>query len=101
MENQFQNIYLYKVQLTWKVTTGKSYVNHYKGTKERPYEFVSRAESIDDINRNPEIIYQMMLQNGLTGKKIKDFFIKECFEKKLISQSFAHKKEDYDNEFKN
>lgn len=101
MENQFQNIYLYKVQLTWKVTTGKSYVNHYKGTKDRPYEFVSRAESVDDINRNPEIIYQMMLQNGLTGKKIKDFFIKECFEKKLISQSFAHKKEDYDNEFKN
>jgi hypothetical protein len=94
-------IYLYKVQLAWKVTTGKSYVNHYKGTKERPYEFVSRAESIDDINRNPEIIYQMMLQNGLTGKKIKDFFIKECFEQRPISHSFVHKKEDYDNEFKN
>ena len=101
MENQFQNIYLYKVQLTWKVTTGKSYINHYKGTKDRPYEFVSRAESIDDINRNPEIIYQMMVQNGLTGKKIKDFFIKECFDKKIISHSFAHKKEDYDSEFKN
>ena len=101
MENQFQNIYLYKVQLTWKVTTGKSYVNHYKGTEDRPYEFVSRAESIEDINRNPEIIYQMMVQNGLTGKKVKEFYVKECFEKKLISQSFAHKKEDYDNEFKN
>jgi len=101
LSQEFQTIYLYKVQLAWKVTTGKSYVNHYKGTKERPYEFVSRAESIDDINRNPEIIYQMMLQNGLTGKKIKDFFIKECFEQRPISHSFAHKKEDYDNEFKN
>jgi hypothetical protein len=100
MSQEFQIIYLYRVQLAWKVTTGKSYVNHYKGTKERPYEFVSRAESIDDINRNPEIIYQMMLQNGLTGKKIKDFFIKECFEQRPISHSFAHKQEDYDNEFK-
>jgi hypothetical protein len=101
MESQFQTIYLYKVQLTWKVTTGKSYVNHYKGTEERPYEFVSRAESIEDINRNPEIIYQMMVQNGLTGKKIKDFYVKQCFEMKPISQSFAHKKEDYEQEFKN
>ena len=93
-------IYLYRVQLTWKVTSGKSYINHYKGTKDNPYEFVSRAKSIDDINRNPEIIYQMMSQNGLTGKKVKDFYVKECFEQRPISQSFTHKEENYNEEFK-
>jgi len=95
----FQTIYLYKVQLAWKVTYGKSYVNHYKGSEDRPYEFVSRAKSIEHINANPEIIYQMMAQNELTGKKIKDFYVKQCFEQKAISESFAHKEQDYNQEF--
>ena len=99
MSEEMQIIYLYRVQLAWKVTSGKSYSNVYKGSEDRPYEFVSRAKSIDDINRNPEIVYQMMLQNGLTGKKIKDFFIKECYEQRPISQSFHHKEEDYNKEF--
>ena len=93
-------IYLYRVQLTWKVTSGKSYINHHKGTKDRPYEFVSRAKSLEDINRNPEIIYQMMMQNGLVGKKINDFYVKEFYEQRPISQSFTHKEENYNQEFK-
>ena len=100
MNQELQMIYLYRVQLTWKVTSGKSYINHHKGTKDRPYEFVSRAKSLEDINRNPEIIYQMMMQNGLVGKKIKDFYVKECYEQRPISQSFAHKEENYNQEFK-
>ena len=100
MEHEPQMIYLYRVQLAWKVTSGKSYANHTKGTKDRPYEFVSRAKSIEDINRNPEIIYQMMLQNGLTGKKVREFYVKECYEQRPISHSFTHKEEDYNKEFR-
>jgi hypothetical protein len=42
----------------------------------------------------------MMMQNGLVGKKIKDFYVKECYEQRPISQSFAHKEENYNQEFK-
>jgi hypothetical protein len=41
----------------------------------------------------------MMVQNGLTGKKIKEFYVKQCFEQKPISESFAHKEQDYNQEF--
>jgi hypothetical protein len=95
-----QMIYMYSVQLAWKVASGKSYVNHYKGSKDRPYQFVSRAASIDDINRHPEMIMRMMVDNGLTGKKIKDFYVKECYEQQEINRSFAFREKDYEAEFK-
>lgn len=101
MSKEMQMIYLYSVQLHWKVASGKSYTNHYKGNKNRPYQFVSRAKSIDDINRNPEIIFQLMSQNGLKGKKVHSFYIRECYEQKPLGESFHYKEEDYTNEYKN
>jgi hypothetical protein len=98
--DQGQVIYMYSVQLTWKVTSGKSYTNHYKGLENSPYKFVSRAKTIDDINRNPEIVMRIMMDNGLTGKKIKDFHINKCFDQKEVSRSFAFKESDYEKEFK-
>lgn len=100
MSEEMQEIYLYSVQLHWKVTSGKSYTNHYKGSEERPYQFVSRAKSIDDINRNPEIIFQIMNRNGLQGKKVKEFYIRKCYEQKPLGQSFHYTEQDYTNEFK-
>jgi hypothetical protein len=94
-----QVIYMYSVQLTWKVTSGKSYTNHYKGLENSPYKFVSRAKTIDDINRNPEIVMRIMMDNGLTGKKIKDFHINKCFDQKEVSRSFAFRESDYEKEF--
>jgi hypothetical protein len=42
----------------------------------------------------------MMVDNGLTGKKIKDFYIKECYEQQEINRSFAFREKDYESEFK-
>lgn len=98
-KDEGQIIYMYSVQLAWKVTSGKSYANHYKGFEDRPYQFVSRAKSIDEINRHPEMIMRIMMDNGLTGKKVKDFHISKCFEQKEISRSFAFRESDYSKEF--
>lgn len=71
----------------------------YLGTKDRPFQFVTRAKSIDHINRSPEMIAKMMSFVGATGKAIFDFYVKEEFYRKEISKSFAHKEEEYNREF--
>lgn len=60
---------------------------------------VTRAKSIDHINRSAEMIAKLMAFNGLTGKKIYDFHIEKEFYRKEISQSFAHKESEYTKEF--
>ncbi len=93
MEGEGQDIFHYKVRLSWKVKRGgSSYVNHTKGNADRPYEFVSRANGILELNSNPEIIFQMMVRNGLEGKKVFDFCVDEVYEQKKISESFFYKK---------
>ena len=94
-----QMIYDVGVRLAWKKKKGNGYINMYLGTKDRPFQFVTRAKSIDHINRNPEMIAKMMAFNGLTGKSIYDFYVKEEFYRKEISRSFSHKEEDYKKEF--
>ena len=71
----------------------------YFGTADRPFQFVTRAKSIDHINRNPIIIAKMMSFVGATGKSVYDFHITEEFYRKEISKSFTHKEEDYIKEF--
>lgn len=92
-------IYDVGVRLAWKKKKGNGYINMYLGTKDRPFQFVTRAKSIDHINRNPEMIAKMMAFNGLTGKSIYDFYVKEEFYRNEISRSFSHKEEDYIKEF--
>lgn len=99
MEEQGQMIYDVGVRLAWKKKKGNGYVNMYLGTKDRPFQFVTRAKSIDHINRNPEMIAKMMAFNGLTGKSIYDFYVKEEFYRNEISRSFSHKEDDYIKEF--
>ena len=94
-----QMIYDVGVRLAWKKKKGNGYINMYLGTKDRPFQFVTRAKSIDHINRNPEMIAKMMAFNGLTGKSIYDFYVKEEFYRNEISRSFSHKEEDYIKEF--
>lgn len=92
-------IYDIGVRLAWKRKRGSGYTNMYLGTKDRPFQFVTRAKSIDHINRSPEMIAKMMSFVGATGKAIFDFYVKEEFYRKEISQSFAHKEEEYNREF--
>lgn len=94
-----QMIYDVGVRLAWKVKKGNGYTNVYKGTAWRPFQFVTRAKTLEHINRSPEMIAKLMAFNGLTSKKIYDFHIKEEFYRKEISRSFAHKEEDYIKEF--
>jgi hypothetical protein len=96
---QGQMIYDIGVRLAWKKKKGNGYTNMYLGTKDRPFQFVTRAKDIDTINRNPEMIAKMMSFVGATGKSIYDFYVKEEFYRKEISRSFAHKEEDYSKEF--
>lgn len=98
-EEGMQMIYDIGVRLSWKKKRGNGYVNMHLGTKDRPFQFVTRAKTIDHINRNPEMMAKMMSFNGLTGKSVYDFYISEEFYRKEISRSFNHKEEDYTKEF--
>ena len=94
-----QMIYDIGVRLAWKKKKGNGYVNMYLGTEDRPFQFVTRAKSIDHINRNPEMIAKMMSFVGATGRSVYDFYVKEEFYRNEISRSFSHKEEDYTKEF--
>ena len=94
-----QMIYDVGVRLAWKKKRGNGYTNMYQGTKDRPFQFVTRAKSIEDINRNPEMIAKMMSYVGATGKAVYDFYVSEEFYRNEISKSFAHKEDDYSKEF--
>lgn len=99
MEQQGQVIYDVGVRLSWKKKRGNGYINMHLGTPDRPFQFVTRAKTIEHVNRNPEMIAKMMAFNGLTGKSIYDFHVEKEFYRKEISKSFAHKEEDYKKEF--
>ena len=96
---QGQMIYDIGVRLAWKKKKGNGYTNMYLGTEDRPFQFVTRAKSIDHINRNPEMIAKMMQFVGATGRSVYDFYVKEEFYRNEISRSFSHKEEDYTKEF--
>ena len=96
---QGQMIYDIGVRLAWKKKKGNGYTNMYLGTEDRPFQFVTRAKSIDHINRNPEMIAKMMSFVGATGRSVYDFYVKEEFYRNEISRSFSHKEEDYTKEF--
>ena len=57
---QGQMIYDVGVRLTWRKKRGNGYTNMYFGTEDRPFQFVTRAKSLDHINRNPEMIAKIM-----------------------------------------
>ncbi len=94
-----QMIYDIGVRLAWKKKRGNGYTNMYLGTEDRPFQFVTRAKDLDAINRNPEMIAKMMAYVGATSKAVYDFYVQKEFYRKEISQSFAHKEDDYEKEF--
>ena len=100
MESENQDIYHYKVKLSWKKRVGNGYSNVTKGTPQRPYEFVSRAKSLEDMNSNPYLMMQMMTHNGLANKKVYDFHVIEIYERKDLGKSFHYEEKDYKKEFK-
>ncbi len=89
-----QNIYHYSVRVTWQKRRGNGYTNMYMGDKSSPFQFISRQDGIEQLNRNPEIVLQVMSHLGLTGSKIQNFKFVEVYEQKLISESFYYKEGD-------
>jgi len=89
-----QMLYYVEVKLAWKIKRGSSHINNY-----RDYQFITRAKTVEHINRSPEMIAKLMAHFGLTGKKIFDFYIKEEISRKEMTRSFANKEKDYRKEF--
>ena len=98
-EEKGQVIWDLGVRLAWKKKRGNGYMNMYLGTEDRPFQMVTRAKSIDHINRNPEVIAKLMAFNGLTGKSVYDFSVVKEFYRKEISTSNYYKEVDYSKEF--
>lgn len=86
-------IYHVEVRVAWKrKTRGSGYVNNYRGTEGDAVGIVTRDESIEDMNKNPMLISQVMQSLGATGKAVYDFhFIKEFSRKELSNSNFYTK----------
>lgn len=98
-EEKGQVIWDLGVRLAWKKKRGNGYTNMYLGTEDRPFQMVTRAKSIDHINRNPELVAKLMAFNGLTGKSVYDFSVVKEFYRKEISTSNYYREVDYEKEF--
>jgi hypothetical protein len=98
-EEKGQVIWDLGVRLSWKKKRGNGYNNMYLGTEDRPFQMVTRAKSIEHINRNPEMIAKLMAFNGLTGKSVYDFSVVKEFYRKEISTSNYYKESEYEKEF--
>jgi hypothetical protein len=100
MEDEKQEIFHHKVSLSWKKRIGNGYTNHTRGVEIRPYEFVSRGKTLEDMNSNPQLMMQIMVHIGIGNSKVYDFHINEIYDSKSLGDSFNYKESDYNNEFK-
>jgi hypothetical protein len=87
-EQQGQMIYHYYGRLSWKKKRGNGYINNYKDI-----EFVSRAESIEQMNSDVGFMMQLMVHQGLTANSISDVKIAEVYKREEISRSFYYKED--------
>ena len=88
-EQQGQMIYHYYGRLSWKKKRGNGYINNYKDI-----EFVSRAESIEQMNSDVGFMMQLMVHQGLTANSISDVKIAEVYKREEISRSFYYKEDE-------
>jgi hypothetical protein len=88
-EKKGQMIYHYYGRLSWKRKRGNGYINNYKDI-----EFVSRAESIEQMNSDVGFIMQLMVHQGLTANSISDVKIAEVYKREEISRSFYYKEDE-------
>ena len=88
-KQQGQMIYHYYGRLSWKRKRGNGYINNYKDI-----EFVSRAESIEQMNSDVGFMMQLMVHQGLTANSISDVKIAEVYKREEISRSFYYKEDE-------
>lgn len=87
-EQKGQMIYHYYGKLSWKKKRGNGYINNYKDI-----EFVSRAETIEQMNKDVGFMMQLMVHQGLTANSIVDVKIAEVYKREEISRSFYYKED--------
>ena len=87
-EKKGQMIYHYYGRLSWKRKRGNGYINNYKDI-----EFVSRAESIEQMNSDVGFMMQLMVHQGLTANSISDVKIAEVYKREEMSRSFYYKED--------
>lgn len=88
MSEEKAMIYAVKVRVSWKrKTRGSGYLNHYRGTADDPIQVVTRNDSVEEMNKNPVLISQIMTSLGATGKAVYDFSVIEEFERMELSKS--------------
>ena len=88
MSDDGQMIYHYHARVAWKKKRCNGYINNYKDM-----EFLSRAESMEHMNKDVGFLMQLMVHNGLTGSSIVDVRVIEIYDRKEISKSFYYKQE--------
>lgn len=88
-EQKGQMIYHYYGKLSWKKKRGNGYINNYKDI-----EFVSRAETIEQMNKDVGFMMQLMVHQGLTANSIVDVKIAEVYKREEISRSFYYKEDE-------
>lgn len=81
-------IYHYHGRISWQKRRGNGYINSYKDV-----EFISRAEGIEQMNKDVVFLMQIMSYNGLTSSKIVNFKVSEIYEQKALGRSFYYKEE--------
>ena len=87
-EKKGQMIYHYYGRLSWKRKRCNGYINHRKDI-----EFVSRSESIEQMNKDVGFMMQLMVHQGLTANSITDVKIAEVYKREEISRSFYYKED--------
>ena len=87
-EPKGQMIYHYYGRLSWKRKRGNGYINHRKDIR-----FVSRAETIEQMNKDLFFMMQVMVEHGLTANSITDVKIEEVYKREEMSRSFYYKED--------
>lgn len=83
-----QMIYHYHARIGWRKKKGNGYTNHYQDV-----EFVSRAQNLEMMNKNPEFILQIMGAFGLTAKSISNVGVTKIYKAEELGRSFHYKEE--------
>ena len=85
MENDGQMIYHYHGRIAWKRKRGNGYTNNYKDI-----EFVTRAETMEHMNKDVSFLMQLMVYHGLTAASIVDVRVIEIYKRKELGRSFYY-----------
>ena len=96
---EYQEIYIHNCNVFWQTKRGKSFLNHRKGSQERPISIVTRAKNVLDINKSEATIEYIKKIMSLP-KSVQNIRVIKIYNSKIISNSSHYKKTEYEKEFK-